>query len=216
MSSKDAAKRDAAQKSLAFVRTGMKVGLGSGSTAELVVDALGQACKQGLAITAVPSSEATAARARAQGIPLVDLVEVDYLDVMIDGADEVAPDGGMIKGRGGALLREKLLASQARQLIIVVDASKMVASLGAHPLPVEVVPFAHPVVRRTLQASGLRPALRQRDGAVVHTDQGNVILDCHTGLLADPGALATRLDAMVGVVEHGLFLDFNPHVIVGA
>lgn len=215
--SQDEAKKVAAQRSLTFVRDGMTLGLGSGTTAAHVVDALGAAMKQqGLRVTAVPSSEETAARARAVGIPLIDLEAADRLDVMIDGADEVDPGGGMIKGRGGALLREKVLAKLARQLIIVVDRSKLVSVLGHHPLPVEVVAFAQPPVRRMLEAAGLRPVLRRRAaGDIYETDQGNLILDCHTGPLADPAALAARLDATVGVVEHGLFLGFSPEVIVG-
>jgi ribose 5-phosphate isomerase A len=212
-----AAKIDAAEKSLRFVEPGMVVGLGSGTTAAEMVRLLGARVRAGLAVRGVPSSEATAVLARAAGIPLVTLADVDGLDVTIDGADEVDPRGRLIKGRGGALLREKVLAAAARRLVIMIDPRKEVTTLGAHaPLPVEVTPFAVPVVARTLAAWGARVALRVvAAGGPYVTDGANQILDCTFGPIADPDALGARLDRLVGVVEHGLFLDFSPTVIVG-
>jgi ribose 5-phosphate isomerase A len=212
-----AAKIDAAEKSLRFVEPGMIVGLGSGTTAAEMVRLLGARVRAGLAVRGVPSSEATAVLARAAGIPLVTLADVDGLDVTIDGADEVDPRGRLIKGRGGALLREKVLAAAARRLVIMIDARKEVPTLGAHaPLPVEVTPFAVPVVARTLATWGARVTLRLvAAGGPYVTDGANQILDCTFGPIADPDALGARLDRLVGVVEHGLFLDYSPTIIVG-
>lgn len=212
-----AAKIEAAEKSLRFVQAGMVVGLGSGSTAAELVRLLGARTREGLAIRGVPSSAETEALARAEGIPLVTLADVDALDVVIDGADEVDPRGRLIKGRGGALLREKVLFSAARQVVIMIDPSKEVPVLGAGaPVPVEVTPFAVPVVRRALVALGAVAARRPgRDGSPFVTDGGNHILDCHFGPIADPEILAASLDRIVGVVEHGLFVDFAPTIVVG-
>jgi ribose 5-phosphate isomerase A len=194
----------------------MVVGLGSGSTAAEMVRLLGARVRDGLQIRGVPSSEATAALAREVGVPLVGLEDVDALDVTIDGADEVDPRGELIKGRGGALLREKVIAAASRKLVIIVDDTKRVPVLGARmPVPVEVTPFAVPVIHRALTAMGASVARRAAaDGAPYVTDGGNQILDCRFGPIADPAALGARLKAMVGVVEHGLFVGFAPTVIV--
>jgi ribose 5-phosphate isomerase A len=210
-----AAKIEAARKSLDFVKAGMTVGLGSGTTAAEMVRLLGERVRAGLAVRGVPSSTATEALAREAGIPLVAIADVDALDVTIDGADEIDPRGRMIKGRGGALLREKILATCSRQLVIIVDARKQVAALGAVPVPVEVTPFGIAVVSRALRALGGAPTLRAAAAGPYLTDGGNQILDCAFGPIADPGALAARLDATVGVVEHGLFVGFSPVVVVG-
>jgi ribose 5-phosphate isomerase A len=211
-----AAKIDAAEKSLEFVRPGMVVGLGSGSTAAEMVRLLGARVRDGLTIRGLASSAEIEAQARAAGIPLVTLDDVQSLDVTIDGADEVDPRGRMIKGRGGALLREKILAGAARKLVIMIDSRKEVALLGANaPVPVEVTPFAVPVVRHALAAMGGHVVLREKAGAPYVTDGGNHILDCSFGPIADPDALGARLDRTVGVVEHGLFLDFSPTIILG-
>jgi ribose 5-phosphate isomerase A len=211
------AKIDAAEKALAHVEAGMVVGLGSGSTAAEVVRRLGARVRAGLAVRGVATSIATEALARAEGIALVTFAEVLDLDVAIDGADEIDPQGRMLKGRGGALLREKLVAGRARRLVIVVEARKQVARLGAGaPVPVEVVPFALPVVDADLRRLGAKVTLR-RDaaGAAFVTDNQNHILDCDFGPLDEPDDLAARLDSVVGVVEHGLFVGFSPTVIVG-
>jgi ribose 5-phosphate isomerase A len=214
--SQSAAKIDAALRSLAFVQSGMVVGLGSGSTAAHVVRLLGEKVRAGLAVRGVPSSSETRRLAEAAGIPLVTFADVPALDLTIDGADEVDPAGRMIKGRGGALLYEKILAVHSHQLIIVIDASKQVARLGHAPVPVEVIPLATPVVRRDLEKLGAQVQLRGADrGAPFITDEGNHILDCHFGPIADPDALAARLDALVGAVEHGLFVGLTPKLVVG-
>jgi ribose 5-phosphate isomerase A len=211
-----AAKIDAAEKSLAHVRSGMVVGLGSGTTAAEMVRILGERVRAGLAVRGLPSSGATEALARSVGVPLVTWNDVDSLDVTIDGADEVDPHGRMIKGRGGALLREKILIAHTRKLVIVVDGRKLVASLGVAPLPVEVTPFAVPVVTRDLTVMGATVTLRPGDGGGPYvTDGKNHILDCRFGPIADPDALAARLDGIPGVVEHGLFVGFQPELIVG-
>ncbi len=211
------AKIDAAEQSLAHVESGMVVGLGSGTTAAEMVRRLGARVRAGLSIRGLPTSAATEALARAEGIPLVTLADVRALDVAIDGADEVDPRGQMIKGRGGAFLREKLIARAARRLVILVDARKLVPQLGANaPVPVEVVPFALPVVEADVAKLGARPTLRRdASGAPYLTDSQNLVLDCAFGPLADPEALAARLDGVVGLVEHGLFVGFSPTVIVG-
>ncbi len=196
-----AAKIEAARQSLAHVAAGMTVGLGSGTTAAEMVRLLGERVRAGLEVRAVASSSVTEALARA---------------ATIDGADEVDPDGRMIKGRGGALLREKILAACSRKLVIIVDPRKQVATLGTAPVPVEVTPFAVPVVERALVALGAKISRRLGpDGAPYVTDGANHILDCAFGPIADPDALATRLDGTIGVVEHGLFVGFSPILIVG-
>ena len=211
-----AAKIEAARQSLRFVQPGMTVGLGSGSTAAEMVRLLGDKVRAGLAIRAVGSSAVTEALAREAGIPLIALADVDALDVTIDGADEVDPKGRMIKGRGGALLREKVLAAHSKQLVIIIDRRKQVAVLGAAPVPVEVTPFAAAIVARDLAALGGRAVLRTTAGGAPYvTDGGNHILDTAFGPIADPDALAARLDGTVGVVEHGLFVGFSPTIVVG-
>jgi ribose 5-phosphate isomerase A len=210
-----AAKIEAARQSLRFVKAGMAVGLGSGSTAAEMVRLLGDEVRAGLVIRAVGSSSTTEALARAAGIPLIALTDVDALDVTIDGADEVDPKGRMIKGRGGALLREKVLAAHSKALVIIIDRRKQVAALGAAPVPIEVTPFAAPIVARDLAALGGRAVLRATGGVPYVTDGGNHILDTAFGPIADPDALAARLDGTVGVVEHGLFVGFSPTIVVG-
>jgi ribose 5-phosphate isomerase A len=213
-----AEKIEAARRSLAFVEAGMVVGLGSGSTAAEMVRLLGEKVRAGLAVRGIPSSGETRRLALAAGIPLIDFGSVSVIDVTIDGADEVDPSGGMIKGRGGALLHEKILATHSRQLVIAIDASKCVQQLGTRtPVPIEVIPLAAPLVARDLQTWGAKVKLRGADaGQPFISDEGNQILDCDFGLIADPEALALRLDRLVGVVEHGLFLGLSPTVVLGS
>jgi ribose 5-phosphate isomerase A len=213
----EAEKLAAARRAVALVEDGTSLGLGSGSTAALVVKVLGERVRAGLRVRAIPSSPETRALALAAGIPLVTFAEVPLLDLTIDGADEVDPRGRMIKGRGGALLHEKILAAHSRRLMIVVDGSKRVAALGARAaVPVEVIPLAAPVLAPALLALGGQPALRRgADGEPTVTAEGNHILDAHFGAIADPAALAARLDGLVGAVEHGLFVGFSPTVLVG-
>lgn len=212
----DAAKLDAARRTLAHVEAGMVVGLGSGSTSRLVVKALGEKVRAGLAIRAIASSSDTRRLAEAEGIPLVDFSSVSALDVTIDGADEVDPERRMIKGRGAALLYEKILAAHSRKLVIAIDASKQVAKLGTRfPVPVEVIPLAAPVLRPALEQLGATVELRRDGDRPAVTDEGNQIYDCRFGPIDDPEALALALDRMVGVVEHGLFIGFAPILVIG-
>jgi ribose 5-phosphate isomerase A len=218
MDPRRAAKIDAAEKGLRFVQPGMVVGLGSGSTAAELVRLLGVRVREGLEVRGVASSGITEELARDAGVPLVKLAEIDGIDVTIDGADEVDPRGRMIKGYGGALLREKILAAASRQLVIMIDTSKQVPVLGARgPIPIEVTPFAASVVARALARLGATTVTPRASagGALFVTDGGNQILDAHFGALADPAALANQLDRVVGVVEHGLFVDFSPVIVVG-
>jgi len=208
MQSVDDAKVMAARKSLEFVREGMVVGLGSGSTATHFIRLLGERVKAGLKVRGIASSQASEDLAVSLGIPVVDFRAVQAIDVAIDGADEVGPQLALIKGGGGALLREKIVASAAKQFIIVADASKVVRRLGKFPLPVEVIQLAEPLVSRRLTDLGLHPTRRRaNDGSDYITDEGNFILDCACGEIDDPAKVAAEIRAIVGVVEHGLFLN---------
>ena len=201
---------------MALVEAGMTVGLGTGSTAAHVIRLLGRLVREGLVVRGVPTSEASASLALAEGIPLVDLNEVERVHLAIDGADEVDRQKRCIKGGGGALLREKIVASAADRLVIVVDSGKTVDRLGAFPLPVEVVPFAREQVRRRMLALGASVEARTGEDGPFITDEGNRILDCRFGEIADAAALAAWLDATPGIVEHGLFIDMADDVIVGS
>ena len=212
MSDQAALKRAAAEAAVdAEVRSGMCLGLGSGSTATLMLDALADRLRHGrLAdVSGVPTSEATAARCRELGISLHTLDERSRLDVAIDGADEVDPELRLIKGLGGAHLREKVVAAAADRFAVVADESKLVARLGERaPLPVEVVRFAEPVSARLLRDLGWEPEQRQRDGDPWITDEGNHILDCRRADWSDPERLEAEVAAVPGVVGHGMFLGF--------
>jgi len=213
------AKERAARFAASLVEDGMIVGLGSGSTAELAVRALGERLHDGLRLIGVATSQRTAALARRVGIELRDPDSVDRIDLAIDGADEVEERSlGLLKGRGGALVREKLVARMARRLVIIIDDSKLVAALGARfPLPVEVVPFGWRWCARWLEDLGGRPTLRCRPtGHPFRSDNGNLILDVAFGAIADPAWLARTIKMLPGVVDHGLFLDMADLVIVGS
>jgi ribose 5-phosphate isomerase A len=208
MPTNDSAKILAAQKSLEFIKDGMVVGLGSGSTATHFIQLLGEQVKRGLKIRGIASSQASEDLAASLTIPIIDFNTCPEIDVTIDGADEVAPGLALIKGGGGALLREKIVASASKKFIIVADSSKVVPHLGAFPLPVEVIPMAAPLVARKLQALGINPSVRHHNnGDVYITDEGNLILDCKCGIIEDPHKLAASIRQIVGVVEHGLFLN---------
>jgi ribose 5-phosphate isomerase A len=210
----DLEKEAAARASLAFVRDGNVVGLGTGSTAAYAVQFLGERVRAGLKITGIPTSVHTGKLATSLGIPLTTLDEHQQIDVDIDGADEFDPQLHLIKGGGGALLREKIIASAARQVVIIADSSKQVAVLGKFPLPVEVIPFAQPLVARKIAALGAVVKLRQdAKGNVFVTDEGHHILDCSFGQIPDPPALARTLSDMPGVVEHGLFIGLATVVL---
>jgi ribose 5-phosphate isomerase A len=200
----DDEKRLAADAAVEEVESGMLVGLGTGSTAAHAIARLGEKVRAGLDVRAVVTSLASEALARAAGIPLLDFADVATLDLTIDGADEIDPGLRAIKGAGGAMLREKVVAAAARRMIVIADGSKRVARLGAAKVPVEVLPFARSFVAARLVALGA--LVVPRDGGVYRTDQGNVVLDCHFAAL-DPVADAARIAAIPGALGHGLFLD---------
>ncbi len=205
---REAEKRAAGEAAAALVQDGMAVGLGTGSTAYWVIEALGRRVRQGLSIVAIPTSERSAAQARGLGIKIVSFAECPRLDLDIDGADEIARDSlDLIKGLGGALLREKIVAAASVRLVIVADEHKLVDRLGATPVPVEVVPFGWETTGARIEALGGRPVLRVgADGAPFRTDGGNLILDCSFGLIADAADLEARLKASLGVIATGLFI----------
>src|SRR5580704_6588851 len=210
-------KAAAAESAAAQVMDGMIIGLGSGSTAALAVSALGRRVSEGLRIVGIPTSDATAAQARALGIPLTSLAVVSQIDMTIDGADEVEEGSlNLIKGLGGALLREKIVASASKRLVIVVDDRKLVSRLGARgPVPVEVVPFGWQATARELLDMGAKPALRlNQDGEPFISDGGHNILACAFGPIVSPESLAGKLDHIVGLVEHGLFIGLTSEVHV--
>jgi ribose 5-phosphate isomerase A len=209
----DTQKRTAAARALELVEPGMRLGLGTGSTARHFVELLGERVRGGLRIVAVPTSEQTRRDAERLGVPLTSLDETPALDLTVDGADEIAPDLSLIKGAGGALLREKIVASASARMVVIADESKWVATLGRFALPIEVVPFGLAVTRRAIEAAAVAArcpgpaALRQgKDGLPFVSDGGHWILDAALGRIPDPGALAERLARIPGVVEHGLFI----------
>ncbi len=205
----------AAEHALGYVSEGDVVGLGSGRAAGAFLEALGRRVREGLRIRGVPTSEATAARASALGIPLVGLEGVDAIDVAVDGADEVDPRGDLIKGYGGALLREKVIAIEARRFVVLVGPEKRVPTLGSRGrLPLEVLPFAEAAVRRRLDRIGHAAQLRSANGAPFETDNGNHVLDCAVTAIDDPCALDATLRAIPGVLETGLFLGLADTIVV--
>lgn len=208
-------KQSAARASLKFVKNGDVVGLGTGSTAKFFIELLGEQVKAGLNIRAIPTSEASGKLAASLGITLTTLDECQQIDVTVDGADEFDPQLRLIKGGGGALLREKIVGSATKQYVIVADASKRVPILGKFPLPVEVIKFAQALVKKKIEALGAKANLR-RDAAgnPYLTDENNYILDCHFGQIPDADALSRQLSAMPGVVEHGLFIGMANVVLV--
>lgn len=204
-------------KAAEFVKDGMVVGLGTGSTAYYMVEAVGKRVrKEGLSITGVTTSHRTADHAKELGIPLKDINEVEFIDVTIDGADEISDDYQGIKGGGGAHLFEKMVANHSNEVIWIVDDSKLVHKLGAFPLPVEVVKFGCQQVFRLFEKEDMDPSFRKDEsGGLYLTDSGNYIIDLHLKQIDNPHELATWLDSLTGVVEHGLFLDCVTKVIVG-
>ncbi len=213
----DAQKRAAAARAVEFVRSGMRLGLGTGSTARHFVELIGERVRAGLDIVAVPTSRATKADAERCGIPLTTLDETPELDLTVDGADEIAPDLSLIKGGGGALLREKIVAAASTRMIVIADASKMVAALGRFPLPIEVAPFGFGATRRTIEQKippGELTLRRGKDGHAFVTDGGHWIVDAALGRIDDPSALAHALADIPGVMEHGLFIGLARLAIV--
>ncbi len=211
--SMDELTRQAASRALDFVKSGMRLGLGTGSTAKHFVELLGARVRNGLDVVAVPTSEATRVDALRCGIRLTTLDEVDRLDLTVDGADEIDPHLNLIKGGGGALLREKIVAAASDRMIVIADDSKWVEALGRFPLPIEVIPFGLGATQRAIgkvfadcSISGQIALRKGRDGHVFVTDSGHWIVDAHLGRIADAPRLAQSLASIPGVVEHGLFI----------
>jgi ribose 5-phosphate isomerase A len=213
----DSLKKAAALTAIKFVRDGMTVGLGTGSTAKHMVMALGEKVRAGMKLRGVPTSRETAELARQQGIPLIDQNNAWIIDVAIDGADQVDPDFNLIKGGGGALLKEKIVAASAKQFIVLVDHSKRVTVLGgSFPLPIEVVLFGWGSTAREIEAlTKSRVVLRERSGAPFKTEAGNLIVDVHIERIVQPRDLEIALNNIPGVVETGLFVNRTDVLIVG-
>ena len=221
----DDQKRRAGEAALTYIKEGMTVGLGTGSTAEHFIKALGIEVSAGLDIKAVPTSKRSEDLARALGIPLTEIEGASEIDVTVDGADEIDPHLSLIKGGGGALLREKIVAAASQQMIVIADESKRVDVLGRYPLPIEIVRFGIAATTEhifwTLRECGVEPdwvKLRETDGknpAPFITDSGNLIIDCGCGSIPDAEALAQAISAIPGVVEHGLFIRLARLALIG-
>lgn len=217
----NAMKRAAAARALDFVKDGMKLGLGTGSTADLFLELLAERIRSGLRVVGTPTSQRTADKARALGIALDDLDTLGVLDLTIDGADEADRNMNLIKGGGGALLREKIVAASSRQMLVIADDSKLVDRLGKFPLPVEVIPFGHGTTGRRIAAvaascgkAQLQLTLRMKDYKPFQTDSGNLIYDCAFEAIVDAPTLAVALSTIPGVVDHGLFIGIATNLIL--
>jgi ribose 5-phosphate isomerase A len=217
----DELKRQAAARALEAVRDGMKLGLGTGSTAKHFVELLGEKVRAGMKVVGVPTSEATRADALRCGITLTTLDDIDRLDLTVDGADEIDPELNLIKGGGGALLREKIVAAASDRMIVIADDTKWVDVLGRFPLPVEVIPFGLAATRRALAeafakcgVSGQMVVRKRKDGHVFVTDGGHWIVDAYLRRISDASRLASLLSAVPGVVEHGLFIGLASTAVV--
>ena len=208
-------KKLAGDKAATYVKDGMVVGLGTGSTAYHMVNAVGEMVKNGLKIQAIPTSKATEAQARELGIPLLTIDELDHVDLAIDGVDEIDPQFNAIKGGGGALYREKVVASMAKEVIWIMDESKLVDKIGAFHLPVEIAQYGSKQAMERMAGYGWNPVLRVRDGKTFVTDNGNYIADLHLGAGFDIQDVYSKLTGMLGVLEHGLFLNMCKRMIVG-
>jgi ribose 5-phosphate isomerase A len=209
-------KQAAARAAVQLVESGSVVGLGSGSTATFAIQFLAERVRSGLKIVGIPTSQNTKHLAEQRGIPLTTLEENPVIDIDIDGADEIDPQLNLIKGGGGALLREKVIASASKRFIIVAESTKLVPHLGKFPLPVEVIPFAEPLTKARIEALGAQVSLRKYAyGNPYVTDEGHHILDCSFGEIADPAGLDARLHAIPGIVEHGLFIGMAEMGFIG-
>ena len=210
-------KQLAAAAAVDAVQSGMIVGLGSGSTATFMIQEIGERLRDGRLrdIVGLPTSEKTAQQARSLAIPLATLEEQPAIDLDIDGADEIDPKLDLIKGLGGSLLREKIIASVSKRMIVISDHRKLVDRLGTRaPLPVEVIPFARQPVENFLRSLGSKPVIRQKEGQIFITDEGNIILDCYFEEIADPVQLGQIIIAQPGIVEHGFFLGMATEAVV--
>ncbi len=208
-------KKAAGERAAELVDDGMIVGLGTGSTAFYAIRKLGERVREGLRIRGIPTSEQSRNQAESEGIPLIDFSDATRIDLTIDGADEIDPAFNLIKGGGGALFREKLVAAASLREIIVADETKLKDRLGESPLPVEVVPFGWQYVQLKLEALGCRASLRIRENRTFVTDNGNHILDCAFGGIEEPGDLERRIGGICGVVESGLFVGLAHQIVIG-
>lgn len=217
----DEQKKAVGDAAIQYIRDGMKVGLGTGSTAAWFVKAIAAAVKDGMKLTLVSTSVQTTQLAQSLGLSILDINDVGMLDVCVDGADEIGPGLSLIKGGGGALLREKLIWEQAKTCVVIADAGKVVDTLGKFPLPVEVEPFAYKgTVNRISDVLAefdiaMQPVQRKKDGQPFVTDGGNLIFDIACGRIEDPAGLAQALKSVTGVVDHGLFLDLGEVALIG-
>jgi ribose 5-phosphate isomerase A len=209
-------KKIAAGKAIGYIKSGMTLGLGTGSTAYWAIQGIGELVKNGLSVRAIATSMQSEALARELEIPLIPFSEIDHLDVTIDGADEVDEHLNLIKGGGGALLREKIVASVTKFYIIIVDQSKLVTKLGKFPLPVEVAPFGWELTMRRLTALGCAPKMRMTDKKPFLTDNSHYILDCSFGSINDPALLHEQVSGITGVMEDGFFINMADVVIAGS
>src|SRR5260221_1361680 len=209
-------KKIAAGKAIEYIRNGMTIGLGTGSTAYWAIQGIGEMVKKGLSVRAIATSVESENLARELAIPIVPFAEIDYLDVTIDGADEVDQQLNLIKGGGGALLREKIVAAATKVYVIIVDESKLVAKLGQFPLPVEVTPFGWEITERRLRELGCTPKLGMKGGVPFLTDNQHYILDCAFGPIPDPARLHEKVSAITGVMEDGFFINMADVVIAGS
>jgi ribose 5-phosphate isomerase A len=208
-------KRISAEHAVQYIQDGMKIGLGTGSTAYWAIQKIGERVKEGLSIQAVATSKTSERHAVELGIPMIPFNQIDHLDLTIDGADELDSHLQLIKGGGGALLREKIVAFHSHKLIIVADESKFVDKLGRFPLPVEVIPFAVEWTLNSLQQLGCRPQLRTDGEKLVVTDNGNYIADCPFGSINSPTDLQNDISRIPGVVDHGLFIGLADVAVIG-
>lgn len=215
LSPAEAQKRAAGRRAVDYVESGQVIGLGTGSTVRYFLEALAERVRQGLSVAGVPTSTDTETLARQLGIPLTDLASHPALDLAVDGADEIDPNRNLVKGLGGALVREKIVEVSAKRLIIVGDESKLVPKLGSKaPVPVAVIPFGWTTTRDRLAALGCRPVLRERGGQPVVTDDGLYVLDCWFGPIDDPAELDRQIASTVGAVASGLFVGFPVTALV--
>ena len=214
MSNANNEKKLAALEAVKEIKDGMTIGLGTGSTAYYAIHAVGELVKQGMKLQTIPTSEQTKQMSIELGIPMVDINSIESIDITIDGADEFTTNLELIKGGGGAMLREKIVASLTKKQIIITDSSKMVSLLGKFKVPIEVIPMASSYVMRQLAAIGGTGTIRMKENAVYITDQGNHIIDADFGLIQDPAALDKQLNNIVGIVEHGLFIGIAHKVIM--